>query len=231
MGERRDLRDLLRDTDFEQRRIIDDLSSYREDEQPDKDITRDIKRGGVSDFFKNLFVGLFLVAIVIGSFWISFLVGKRVLVPPVKNIPSMELPRPITRLQASNAEAVRSFEGMKESFRDQVSNVTSKFKGAAPAKETVAKPATVTSPAPAPVPVKKDQVKIFHYKVVGGIFASQNDAQILARKLTNAGFPQYVKKVSGMWHVQVGAFETKSQALSLISRLKAKGFSPRIVYE
>jgi len=216
MGERRDLRDLLRDTDFEQRRIIDDLSSYREEEH-EKEIGRDIKRGGLSDFFRNLFVGAFLVAIVIGSFWVSFLVGKRVLVPPIKNIPTIEFPRPkaVTSIQVEKAKITETAEKAKETIREMVSNVTPKAQ-----EETVA-----VKSAASPYQAKK------YYKVIVGSLSSSASAQDLGKKLAAKNFPYYIKKVSGMWRIQAGAFDTQSQAQALVARLKAKGFGSEIVIE
>ncbi|MFC1559741.1 SPOR domain-containing protein [Candidatus Margulisiibacteriota bacterium] len=215
MGERRDLRDLLRDTDFEQRRIIDDLSSYRDD-QDEKDLSKEIKRGGASDFFKNLFVGLFLVAIVIGSFWISFLVGKRVLVPPIKNIPTVEFPKPkaVTPLQVKTAEKVAPVQAAPAVVNEPDKTVA-----------TAPKVTTTTQSDPAIYAAKK------YYKVIAGTFASSGDAQVMARRLAKTGFPYYIKKMSGMWRVQVGALEARNQAQTLVARLKAKGFSSEIVYE
>jgi len=78
MGERRDLRDLLKDTDFTQKRIIDDLAnSDTETDYPERGVAGDIRKSEGGDFIKNIFVGLLLVGIVVGSFWISFLIGKK----------------------------------------------------------------------------------------------------------------------------------------------------------
>ena len=44
------------------------------------------KRGGFLGFIKSLLLFVLLIGIIVSSFWVSFLLGKRILVP-VKQIP------------------------------------------------------------------------------------------------------------------------------------------------
>jgi len=215
MAERKDLRDLLRDTDFTQKRIIDDLANAEADPgASERDISGDISRSEGGDFIKNVFLGLLLVGIVIGSFWVSFLIGKKVLVPPVKNLPTMEIPAPkaISQADIEKAEPVKEEPVMEKEIT------------AAPVKAPVVKkkPITVTLKQ-----AKPGQL----YKVTMGSYKTMSDAQKVTASLKHNGFVSFIKKVGVYYRVQVGAFDTKEKASPLVARLKAKGYSPKVIVE
>ncbi|MFH1710047.1 MAG: SPOR domain-containing protein [bacterium] len=241
MGERRDLRELLKDTDFTQKRIIDDLAnSDPEAYSPGRGVAGDIRRSEGRDFIKNIFVGFLLVGIVVGSFWISFLVGKRVLVPPVRNLPTLETAplKAISKLDIERAVPVKEEPVIKEREIKAVEVkaklpppvavkkiMTAKKIGAArtPVKTAVVKPA-VKAPAEKTVSAK-------YYKVIAGTYKTAAEVNKVIKSLKEKGFRSYVKKISGLYRVQVGAFDESDKADPLVVQLKEKGFTPTIIIE
>lgn len=190
----------------EKRIVIDDLAQYEEEEIGVGKGIRERKKKNPKDFgwLKNLFVALLLVGIVVGSFWISYLIGKKMLVP-VKPLPKRVIPTP----------SITPEEVLKE--------VTTP----PPPKIEVAKEETK---APSPKPAVTE--KLHYYKVQAGVFKTKTEALSLAKKLDSSGFPTFVRKLeNGMWRVQVGAFKTRNRAEILQGQLKTKGYSSTIIYE
>ena len=243
MGERKDLRDLLRDTDFAQKRIIDDLaSSDNEPSYNERGVAGDIRRSEGGDLVKNIFVGLLLIAIVIGSFWISFLIGKKVLVPPVKNLPTAEMPAQAPKT-VSNADLANATPVQGESL-DEEQPITEKeiktvdkaaglpkpvaIKKAAAARKLPKTAAALKKTAAKPA-VKSKGGK--YYKIIVGSFSSMSDAAAVSARLKQSGFPSYVKKVGALYRVQAGAFETQAKAAPTLLKLHNKGFTTTLVLE
>jgi hypothetical protein len=241
MGERRDLRNLLKDTDFTQKRIIDDLA---EGSDTDTDYSRrgvagDIRKSEGGDFLKNIFIGLLLVGIVVGSFWISFLIGKKVLVPPVRNLPTYDIPVPtpkaVSRSDMEKAAPVKeepafSEKEIKETeVKAGLPKPVTASKAAAAKKLAGAKKPAVKKPA-----AKKSAAKTKggnHYKVIVGANKTAAEADALIKSLKAKGFRSYAKMISGLFRIQAGAFESKAKANPLVVELKKKGFTPTVVVE
>ena len=183
--------------------IIDDLTSYDKEKGVAKDINR---RSSDFGWLKNIFVALLLVGIVVGSFWISFLIGKRVLTPvkPLRSEKVMPVPE-------STAPIVEEEVVIEE-------------EAVVPKPEPKPEPMPEPKPVPKTAPVKEPSVTKY-YKVRVGSFTTSAAAYNTEKQLKNAGFPTFVRKIdSGMWTIQVGAFVKKSQADSLVGQLKAKEF-------
>jgi cell division septation protein DedD len=242
MGERKDLKDLLRDTDFTQKRIIDDLaSSDVETYDESRDVGRDLRRSEGGDFIKNFFVGILLVAIVIGSFWVSFLIGKKVLVPPVKNLPVFETtqqaPKPISKNELESATPVQEEAPIQEREIKETEVKASLPKPIAP----VVKKRIVSAFKQAEIPLKTLMPKTTRttvakagtfYKVIVGNYATVAETKQATTALRVGGFQTYAKKTTaGYYRIQAGAFDTREKALPLVNKLKAKGFNPTIIAE
>jgi cell division septation protein DedD len=242
MGERKDLKDLLRDTDFTQKRIIDDLaSSDVETYDESRDVGRDLRRSEGGDFIKNFFVGILLVAIVIGSFWVSFLIGKKVLVPPVKNLPTFEstqqAPKAISKNELESAMPVQEEAPISEREIKEVEVKASLPRPIAP----IIKRTTVTTYRQAEIPVKTSIPKTTKttvartgtfYKVIVGNYGTIAETKQVTAALRVSGFQTYAKKTTtGYYRIQAGAFDTREKALPLVGKLKAKGFNPTIIAE
>ena len=235
MGERKDLRDLLKDTDFTQKRIIDDLAtSDAEADYSERGMAGDMRRSEGGDFIKNIFVGLLLVGIVVGSFWISFLIGKKVLVPPIKNLPTFEMPAPktITKAELEGATPVKEEFALQEKEIKAIGLKTKLLQPVAAKKALSIKEAgkTVAVRPEIKIPVAKTKGAKF-YKVITGTYKTAGEANELTRSLKEKGFQSYVKKISGLFRVQAGAFDKKEKAAPLVVKLKDKGFTPTIIIE
>lgn len=189
----------------EKKIIIDDLASYEEEIGVSKGMR---KRGGLFDFLKSVFVFLLLVGIVIGSFWVSFLIGKRVLVP-VKSLETRELPAIVENVTVE-----------EETMPDVVTS------------ETEIAKINKTVPSKRITPVEEPMEVIKYYKVQAGLFTDKASADKLVAQLKDAGVSAFVRKISASgFRVQVGAYRTRAKAQGLVSELKSKGFDCSIIYE
>lgn len=63
------------------------------------------------------------------------------------------------------------------------------------------------------------------YTVQVGAFSLKPNAQLMKRKLQNAGFDTIVKQDGKLYTVQVGAFTAKKNAEAMVKKLKAAGFA------
>lgn len=69
------------------------------------------------------------------------------------------------------------------------------------------------------------------YRVQIGAFRIQRNAQNLAQKLNNKGYPTIVKKVGSFYKVQLGAFEKKENAETYLKRIQNSGFPTAFITE
>ncbi|MCX5726539.1 MAG: SPOR domain-containing protein [Candidatus Saganbacteria bacterium] len=191
------------DAPKDRRIIIDDLAQYEEGEiGVGKEIKEKRKNRAGFGWLKNLFIFILIVGIVVASFWISYLIGKKMFVP-IKPLPSREMPKPaITPEEVLGGKPLQ----VKE----------------APAEKPKAEEVKPVVQAGA----------VRYYKIQAGLFDEQADALSLANKIKNSGFPTYVRKLpDGTWRVQAGAVNTKSQAKTVQNELKGKGFNSTIIFE
>jgi hypothetical protein len=192
----------------EKRIIIDDLASYEQEIGVSRGIRR---RGRFGEFDKSVVVFFLLIGIVVGSFWVSFLLGKKVLLP-VKPLVTKEL-TPIEEQVPAKTEPVAAEEGIPPA----VTIVE---------EEVLEAPAKIVKPSTVPL----EQIK--YYKVQAGLFKSKADAQALADKLKASGFSPFIRKLKdGSFRAQVGAFRAKSQAQSLVNQLSLKHYDSIVIYE
>ncbi len=166
---------------------------------------------------KNLFLFLLLVAVIAGSFWVSFLMGKNIL-SPVKKVPTIDL---IT------SEANTMDEIARITF--EVQSLT--LEGAAPKGEKISAKKTESSEeymkpkishkrtlAPA-----VEQKISFAYKIQTGLFASRSNAQALVKSLKKQGY-EAQSEISGKYTKVFVPAETLSSAKKIARDLRAKGF-------
>ena len=194
--------------------IIDDLASYEEE----IGVGRGVKRGGgFGDFLKNIFVGILLIGIVVGSFWVSFLIGKRVLVPvkqlETRTLPPIEEAKPIQEEDLSAYATVETNAQTQEEYAKRI------------------EPKTDIKTAP-PEPMKYQIVHDKYYKVEVGLFTTKAEADALVASLKTKGISSFIKKVSSSgFRVQAGAYKTKEKAQQQVNELKTKGVNSDIIYE
>ena len=187
------------------------------------------KRQRGSGAAKGALIAFFLVFLVIGSFWVSFLIGKRMLVParsfqkvealdseviPVPVAPKVPVPAPkAEKIEYPNLNAVAEVKKPEIRIKKKIVVPVSAVK-----KEV----------APEEPAVKDDS----YYKVEAGLFSSKADAIEKMKELEAQGFEVFAKEASaGSWRVQAGAFKTRDKAEKVIADLKAKGFSGKIIKE
>jgi cell division protein FtsN len=181
----------------------------------DKNTNDATQKSSFQEIIKNLILSLLLIALIVGSFWLSYHIGKRFLFP-AKRIPEPKIEIAIPEPPAPPVPAVET--------KKEVQKVEEAAKK--PVETKVTKVAKTTKAADASMPAGKH-----YYKVQAGFFTNKSNALSLIKKLTTQGFSTYLNKLSKGWRVQVGAFKTKSQALSLQRSLGTKGFESTIVYE
>ncbi len=167
---------------------------------------------------KNLLVLVILVAVILGSFWVSFNLGKKLLMPVKKtamgriNVSIPEPPASIAHLQKLDKLITPTKE-----VRDQV----------------VQRTTTTVTLARRPVQpvVGYTGASGQYYKVQAGYFKELDNALNLSKQLKSNGFETFIKKLNSGWRVQVGAFRSKKWAQQLQRSLKAKGFDSVLVFE
>ncbi|MFH1361331.1 MAG: SPOR domain-containing protein [bacterium] len=150
---------------------------------------------------KNILLFVLLIGLIAGSFWFSFQIGKRILMPANKNIDkkiTVELPEVPEEIAALEQAEERSKE---------------------------------TSALKKPVATKVSSIKSGFYKVQAGFFKQKTNANDLKTKLREKGLEVFVKKLMNGWRVQVGAFKNKNSAQAFQRALKTKGFDSLLIYE
>jgi cell division septation protein DedD len=199
-----------REPSREKRIIIDDLAAYEQE----TGVTRSMrKRGGVGEFIKSLFVFLLLVGIVVGSFWVSFLLGKKVLLP----VRQLEV-KDIAPIEETLPESAGPIEPEKLKIAVPTSTVVE--------EEELEPAAKVVKPTTLPLEQNK------YYKVQAGLFKTKADASALVDRLKLSGFTAFIRKLpDGSFKVQAGAFRARSQAQAIVNQLSVKRFESIIIYE
>ncbi|MFC1540511.1 SPOR domain-containing protein [Candidatus Margulisiibacteriota bacterium] len=179
------------------------------------------KGGGFLEFLKHSFLLVLLIGVIVSSFWVSFNLGKRLLVPvrklPQRNI-EIALPEPPAVIAA--LEEFEEVTVVAEEDLSPLVKVVETPKAAQPKPE----PKPTVSRTVAPSGAK-------YYKVQAGVFSDKANAFSQAQKLKASGFETFIRKVSQGWRVQAGAYFSKQWALNLQSSLKAKGFESVLIYE
>ncbi len=154
---------------------------------------------------KYLFIFVLMVGVIFASFWVSFGLGKKILISRSK---------PEIALSTEESREPEKIVAKAENEKVEVKSATT----------------TVLKPKPKPKPAVVSERGKF-YKVQAGVFSVKSGALNLSKRLKESGFDTYIKKISTGWRVQVGAFKTISRARSLQSSLSAKGFDSVLVYE
>ncbi|MEA3493203.1 MAG: SPOR domain-containing protein [Candidatus Margulisiibacteriota bacterium] len=195
---------------------MSDLGQSDFNDQPEEGSRHHIEipeKGKIMTYVKNFFLFLLLVALIVGSFWISFHLGKRILAP-VKKEPAKKLEIAIPEPPPSIA-GFQSFEELEESEEIiEVSKVEE--------KKPAVKPKKVYT-APSPVGP--------YYKVQAGFFNEKSNALRLSNQLKAKGIDTFIRKIGNGYRVQAGAYDRKAMAKIQQDALKKKGFDSIIIYE
>jgi len=203
-------------------------------------LEEETKEHKTSGWLKNSLIFLVLLAVVAASFWISFQLGKRILLPvkrPAEQKIDVAIPEPPPDIQAlQKLQEVMSEEAKKQETatpEPAAHEVKMPVKAVAPkpaVAKKVAAPVRVAAKAPAKTAPKISTGKRY-YKVQAGWFRDKAKAQELADLVQENGFEIYLKKVNSGWRVQVGAFRTKEEAEALRDALEKKNISSQVLFE
>ncbi len=194
--------------------------------------------------FKTVFVLVLIVVLVIGSFWISFLLGRQIL-SPLRKLPeidysavqkSLDEPKPAVP-QVQEQPAVVE----EELSEEPAAVVVPEVKKTVPAKKPAA-PAVKPAPAEdmdddipeSPIPeTAVAPASSGLYRVQVTTTKTKDDALAIMKDLKAGGFETFARDLGAGkgFSVQVGVFKSKKNADILIEQLKSKGFSGSISEE
>jgi len=169
---------------------------------------------------KNLFVLVILIVVILGSFWISFNLGKKLLMPVKKTAPGkidVSIPEPpasIAHLQKLD-KLITPTKEAKSDTRVIVSTTTTLTLARRPVQPVVGYTGATGQ----------------YYKVQAGYYKELDNALNLSKRLKIQGFETFVRKINSGWRVQVGAFRSKKWAQQLQRSLKTRGFDSVLVFE
>ena len=196
-----------------------------------KELTDLLKREQNSGCFKNLVFILICFAVVIGSFWLSYLVGARFLMPGSNTSLSV----------SGGVNRIRRFTGNLISSQDIVKNETA-FNNYTrpPVQQTVVPPEVRYTPAaPPPAPVREQphtpapppaprppaETSGTMYRVIVGSYDTRQEAQDVLANIRADGFPVYMYQADGKYRLQIGAFRSRALATALQNRATEYGYN------
>ena len=193
-------------------------------------IGRSLKRRSRSSFpVKGVVFSIFIVFLVVASFWVSFLVGKRILIPektilaekpkPVSTMPVKEVPQSVAERDLTEKTV---FPDLSQKPPAKAKPVEKKI-----SKKVVLPTAPAKKPLAQPAPAKED----VYYKVQAGLYSSRAQAVEKMKAMEDLGFEVFAREVSGGWRVQAGAFKSREKADKMASELRAKGLSATVIKE
>jgi hypothetical protein len=203
-----------------------ELNSQTGLDMPDDEIgvVRDLRRKKPFNI-KSLGIAVFIVVLIVSSFWASFFIGKMLLTP-VRKLPDVDFQKlderfaqetipldPMSAGQAVTEESPAVYEVPSAAPAEKELPRKDPF---TPEKKTAPK---ATAAVAKPAPVKR------LFKVSSPAFDTREKAAALSAKMSSAGFESFVKQESaGKFSVQAGLFKSRSNAERLVEQLKAKGF-------
>jgi len=203
--------------------IIHDNPANRQEDSDEIGVARGLRKKKSSFSFKGLATVLMIAALVIVSFWLSFLIGKRIL-SPMRQVPKAEPQKTETYrvpedLPVYAAPAPKEKAGPDEAVPEvkQVKKVVIKKDPFFAAKKKTA------------ATVNKGSGSL--YKVRTSIAESKEKAFEIMKGLKEKGFDEaFAHELGGgKFSVQAGAFKLKANAEKLIKELKEKGFDGKII--
>lgn len=169
--------------------------------------------------FKNLFLIIILVGVIILSFWISFNLGKNMLMPVTKKIPTADLLTMEADVMEKIGKITFEVESLTmEGVQKEASEKTVKKQAPAYMMPKIAEPKRRHATA-----AQKAKAVVCAYKVQCGIFASSKNSDALSLKLKKKGFDPIVEKY-GKYHRVYVCASGASDAKNIAKRLRAKGF-------
>ena len=182
---------------------------------------------------KNLLFVVICAVVVLGSFWLSYLVGAQFLLP--NKTSSFSVTKGINKLKRLKNTLMNSQDIVKDEKA-----FTSYTKP--PAPQTIVPPEIQYTPVAPPRPIEtppsrpaaKPPAKPSQpaaatvgtmYRVVVGSFDTKQEAQDVAENIRADGFPVYMYTADGKHRLQIGAFKSKALATSLMTKATEYGYN------
>jgi len=204
-----------------------DLSSFEDD---DIGIGKKLKKDRSGLSVRGIVFVLLVILLIIASFWISFLVGRKLL-SPAKQIQELEHLKPVEEVQLPEANPVKDLPSPVKP-KMPASPVMEIPEPAEPVVPAVVPPAAKPKVVKKKAPVKAVAVVEYEketYVVRAGSFDTRDEAAGVVEKLRGEGFEAFQKPAGSSYVVQVGVFKSRENARKLVDELKAKGFEGKIV--
>jgi hypothetical protein len=173
---------------------------------------------------RNLLFLLVCLAVVIGSFALSYLIGAKLIMPDKKLVPSFSVTRGVKKIKS----LVDSSELVKD--EKAFANYTAPPKPSLPpeVRYTPPPPAPPARPAPpvasAPKPAKPVTTGTM-YRVIVGAYDTKQEAADVAANVRADGFPVYQYMADGKYRLQIGAFKSKALATALLKKAGEYGYN------
>lgn len=147
------------------------------------------------DWLRNILLIILLIGIVIASFWVSFLIGQKMLTPTKKLPTKYMIPEEAPLISPSITLEV----------------------------ETVGKKSKPTTKK-SRIEVREKVEEGGPWVVQVGAFSKSANAMVLVKKIKSKGFSARQAKVGSLWRVYAGGFQTAAEAKEYQSRLLSAGF-------
>ncbi|KAF0133743.1 MAG: hypothetical protein FD145_1133 [Candidatus Saganbacteria bacterium] len=154
------------------------------------------------NWIKNVSFVLVLVLVIVVSFWISFMIGKRML------LPARKIPTNLMVTEASNLSSEISLEGAGVSFETVRPKVEPKV-------EVVQK---------LPEKIEAGDIKTGKYTIQVGAFSVYNNAKKLLEELNKIGFKARITPSENVYRVSSGKFETLNSAGAHLKKISSAGY-------
>jgi len=170
---------------------------------------------------KNIFLVVILVAVIILSFWLSFTLGKNILVP-TKKVPSSDF----LTVEASVLDNIGRITFEVDSVTVEASSPETEEDYMLPKVSTSIK-TKKEKVSPSPVKAKRSTETVSSYSsslvIQLGIFSSYENAKNLAKSLNEKG---YYPKISnyGKYHRVYILSGTMAEAQKIAGNIKSEGF-------
>ncbi|MBI5699498.1 SPOR domain-containing protein [Candidatus Saganbacteria bacterium] len=154
-------------------------------------------------WLRNILLIILLIGIVIASFWVSFLIGQKMLTPTKKLPTKYMIPEEAPTIPPSITLEVETVgKKIKPAKRAM---------GTRPRAKVMAEPKVETTLGGA-------------WVVQIGAFSKSANAAILVKQLKAKGFSARQTKVGALFRVYAGGFSTAAEAKQYQSRLLGAGF-------
>jgi len=182
-----------------------------------------------SGCLKNLLFVLICLAVVVGSFGLSYMIGAKFILPGQRNpVPSFSVTRGWNK--------VKNLVGSQDLIKDEKAFTVSTPppRPALPPEVRYTPPPAPRPPVPPPAPPRpqappvQSAARVTMYRVIVGAFDTEQEALDVAANVRADGFPVYRYRADGKYRLQIGAFKSKALATALMKKAGEYGYNAYI---